>query len=330
VRGTDRSAARSGRRYAMIAAAAAIGMLVAGCGGSGHSASGTSSQSAAQASAQAQAKASAAARARAAMLAAEIKVSPANGSHDISPTDGITVSVPKGKVTGVAVQTAGDKVSGTVSDGGTTWHSNQNLDVSQTYTVTATGVDAKGNKLSSTSTFKTLTPAQTFSTEIYEGYDQTYGVGMPIMLTFSQPITDKAAVERSMHLTTSKPVVGAWYWDGDERLYFRPRDYWPAYTTVTFTGDLNGVQGAKGVYGTKNLSQTFSIGRSLVAVASTTTHKTQIYLNGKLEYNWPISTGRASLPTPDGTYVSVEKANPVRMIGGGAPGSPDYYNELVN
>ena len=330
MRGTDRSAARSGRRYAMIAAAAAIGMLVAGCGGSGHSASGTSSQSAAQASAQAQAKASAAARARAAMLAAEIKVSPANGSHDISPTDGITVSVPKGKVTGVAVQTAGDKVSGTVSDGGTTWHSNQNLDVSQTYTVTATGVDAKGNKLSSTSTFKTLTPAQTFSTEIYEGYDQTYGVGMPIMLTFNQPITDKAAVERSMHLTTSKPVVGAWYWDGDEHLYFRPRDYWPAYTTVTFTGDLDGVQGAKGVYGTKDLSQTFSIGRSLVAVASTTTHKTQIYLNGKLEYNWPVSTGRASLPTPDGTYVSVEKANPVRMVGGGAPGSAGYYNELVN
>ena len=326
MRGTERSAARRGRRYAMIAAAAAIGMAVAGCGGSSHSASGSASQAAAQA----QAKASAAARARAAMLAAEITISPANGGHDISPSDGITVSVPKGKVTAVTVQTAGDKVSGTVSGGGTTWHSERNLDVSQTYTVTATGVDDKGNKLSSTSTFKTLTPSQTFSTEIYEGYGQTYGVGMPIMLTFSQPITDKAAVERSLHLTTSKPVVGAWYWDGDEHLDFRPRDYWPAYTTVSFTGDLNGVEGAKGVYANQDLSQTFSIGRSLVAVASTTTHKTQIYLNGSLEYNWPISTGRASLPTPDGTYVSVEKSNPVRMIGGGAPGSAGYYNELVN
>ncbi len=329
MRGTDRSAARRGPRCAMIAAAAAIGMLAAGCGGSSHSAAGSSSQAAAQASAQAQAKASEAAQARAAMLAAEIKISPANGSHDISPSDGITVSVPKGKVTQVTVHTAGDAVSGAVSDGGATWHSDRNLDVSQTYTVTATGVDAKGNKLSSTSTFKTLTPSQTFSAEIYEGYDQTYGVGMPIMLTFSQPITDKAAVERSLHLTTSKPVVGAWYWDGDEHLDFRPREYWPAYTTVTFTGDLNGVEGASGVYAAHNLSQTFSIGRSLIAVASTTTHKTQIYLNGRLEHNWPISTGRASLPTPDGTYVSVEKNNPVRMIGGGAPGSAGYYNELV-
>ena len=165
---------------------------------------------------------------------------------------------------------------------------------------------------------------------IFEGYQQTYGVGMPIMLTFSTPITNKAAVERSLELTTSKPVIGAWYWDGDEHLYFRPRDYWPANTTVSFDGHLNGVEGAKGVYATANLTQSFNIGRSLIAVASTTTHRTQIYLNGKLAYQWPISTGRASLPTPDGTYVSVEKANPVRMIGGGAPGSAGYYNELVN
>ena len=65
-------------------------------------------------------------------------------------------------------------------------------------------------------------------------------------------------------------------------------------------------------------------------MASTTTHRTQIYINGKLTYKWPISTGRADLPTPDGSYVSVEKANPVRMIGGGAPGSAGYYDELVN
>ena len=125
-------------------------------------------------------------------------------------------------------------------------------------------------------------------------------------------------------------MIGAWYWDGDQRLYFRPRDYWPANTTVSFDGHLNGVEAASGVYGAANLTQTFDIGRSLIAVASTTTHRTQIYLNGKLAYQWPISTGRASLPTPDGTYLSVEKANPVRMVGGGAAGSAGYYNELVN
>ena len=224
----------------------------------------------------------------------------------------------------------GGAVSGTLGADGKTWHSTWTLAVSQSYTVTATGTDGSGQRITTTSTFRTLAPASTFSTEIYEGSDQTYGVGMPIMLIFSQPITNRAAVERSLELTTSRPVIGSWYWDDSEHLDFRPRDYWPANTTVSFDGHLDGVEGAKGMYGAADLTQTFDIGRSLIAVASTTTHKTQIYLNGKLTYDWPISTGRASLPTPDGTYLSVEKTNPVRMIGGGPPGSAGYYNELVN
>jgi lipoprotein-anchoring transpeptidase ErfK/SrfK len=320
VRGTDRRSARRARRYATIAAAAAIGLLATACGGGGHSSS----------PAQAKAQAAASAKAHAAALAADLKITPSNGSHGVDPSAGISVTALKGTVTNVTVRTAGGAVSGRLSVDGKTWHSSvRNLDVSQNYTVTATGTDG-GEKITTTSTFRTLTPAQTFSTMIFEGYNQTYGVGMPIMLTFSQPITNKAAVERSLELTTSKPVIGAWYWDGDEHLYFRPRDYWPANTTVSFDARLNGVEGAKGVYAAANLTQTFTIGRSMIAVASTTTHRTQIYINGTLTYRWPISTGRASLPTPDGTYLSVEKANPVRMIGGGAPGSAGYYDELVN
>ncbi|MGD0066965.1 MAG: Ig-like domain-containing protein, partial [Streptosporangiaceae bacterium] len=271
----------------------------------------------------------ASAKAQAAALAADLKITPSNGSRDADPSAGISVTAAKGTVTSVAVQSAGDSVPGRMTDGGKTWHSTWTLSPARSYTVTATGTDG-GRKITTTSTFRTLSPAQTFSTEIYEGSGQTYGVGMPIMLIFSQPITNRAAVERSLELTTSQPVVGAWYWDGDEHLDFRPRDYWPANTTVSFDGHLSGLQGAKGVYGTADLTQSFTIGRSLIAVASTTSHYTQIYLNGKRIYQWPISTGRASLPTPDGTYVSVEKQNPVRMIGGGAPGSAGYYNELVN
>ena len=263
-------------------------------------------------------------------MAAELKITPANGSRGVDPSSHITVTATQGKVTNVTVKTSGDPVSGTLRANGKSWQSTWTLSAAQSYTVTATGTDGSGQPVTTTSTFRTLTPAQTFSTEIYEGSDQTYGVGMPIMLIFSQPITNRAAVERSLQLTTSKPVIGSWYWDDSEHLDFRPRDYWPANTTVSFDGRLNGVEGAPGVYGTADLTQTFYIGNSIIAVASTTTHKTQIYINGKLTYDWPISTGRPSLPTPDGTYVSVEKSNPVRMIGGGPPGSPGYYNELVN
>jgi lipoprotein-anchoring transpeptidase ErfK/SrfK len=311
-----------------------IGLFVSACGGSGSGGSGGGGgQPPAQTSAQASASA-------AAHAAAELKISPADGTRAADPSAGITVTAAHGKVTNVTVRPAGsgsasgsgsgDSVTGTLGDGGRVWHSRWTLGTAQSYTVTATGTDGSGQPVTTTSTFRTLTPASTFTTQIFEGYQQTYGVGIPIMLTFSRPVTNKAAVERSLVLTTSKPVIGAWYWDGDQHLYFRPRAYWPAYTTVSFHGHLNGLQIAKGVYGHTDLTQTFSIGRSLIAVASTTTHRTQIYLDGKLKYQWPISTGRPSLPTPDGTYLSVEKANPVRMIGGGPVGSPGHYNELVH
>jgi lipoprotein-anchoring transpeptidase ErfK/SrfK len=305
-------------RVYVTAAAAIVGLLASAC----------SSQHA-QTPAQASSSASAASASATASAASDLKITPANGSHGVDTSSPITVTATQGKVTSVTVNTSGDRVSGALSANGKAWKSSGTLNASATYTVTASGTDGSGQRVTTTSTFRTLTPKQTFSTEIYEGSDQTYGVGMPIMLIFSQPITNRAAVERSLSLTTSKPVIGAWYWDGNEHLDFRPRDYWPADTTVSFDGRLDGVEGAPGVYGTADLTQTFNIGQSLIAVASTTTHRTQIYINGKLTYNWPISTGRPSLPTPDGTYVSVEKNNPVRMIGGGPAGSAGYYNELV-
>jgi lipoprotein-anchoring transpeptidase ErfK/SrfK len=306
-----------GRRLTLTALTAAAGLLVAACQSSAPVAT--------------QLNPSAVAVKPAAAVARYLKISPAPGAKDVNPANGITVTaVNGGKIAHVTVKTSSDDpVTGSLSDGKTRWHSAYALPTGSSYKVTATGTDSGGHPVTVTSSFRTPTPAHTFATEIYEGDDVTYGVGMPIMLTFSAPITDKAAVERSLQITTSKPVVGAWYWDGSEQLNFRPRDYWPADTTVSLDAHLNGVEAAKGVYGVHDLTQSFNIGQSVIAVASTNTHRTQIYVGGKLKYNWPISTGRTTLPTPDGTYLAVQKNNPVRMIGG-TKGTAGYYNELVN
>jgi lipoprotein-anchoring transpeptidase ErfK/SrfK len=247
----------------------------------------------------------------------KITIAPANGTAAADPSAGITVAAAAGKLTNVSVRTSGAAVPGTLSPDGTTWHSQWALEVSQRYTVTATASQHGGKPVTTTSAFRTLTPSQTFQTRIFEGYNQTYGVGMPVLLTFSQPITNKAAVERSLQLTTSNPVVGTWYWDGNQTLAFRPRDYWPSGTTVSFTGHLDGVQGAPGVYGTHTLTQTFTIGPSVIAVANTAAHRTQIYYNGQLRYDWPISSGKPGDETPNGSYLTIEKANPVEMKGPG-------------
>jgi lipoprotein-anchoring transpeptidase ErfK/SrfK len=297
------------RRTAGVAAAAALALLVTACTGGGHSAGQAGSTPGAGASPTASTGVTG---------SAQVTITPANGTKNADPSAGITVTATSGTLSDVNVRTSGDPVPGVLSQGGRVWHSRWALDVSQTYTVTAT---ASGGA-TATSRFRTLTPGQTFTTEILEGYNQTYGVGIPIILYFSQRITDKAAVERALEITTSTPVVGSWYWDDPCNMaptcvYFRPRDYWPTGTTVSFTGHLNGVKGAPGVYGYHTLTQTFSIGPSLIAIGNTKTHRTQIYYNGTLRYDWPISSGRPGDDTPDGSYLTIEKENPVQMTGPG-------------
>jgi lipoprotein-anchoring transpeptidase ErfK/SrfK len=300
-------------RLAATALGGAACLLIAGC--QGGSAAPAASATGAQASPTA--------------AGMRLSITPASGTSRVNPGKGITVTATGGKISGVTVQLAGSQVAGSATAVGsnavagtlnstrTRWHSTWALTPSARYTVTAKAVSSGGQAVSQTSSFRTLTPSRTFQTLIFEGYHKTYGVGMPIMLTFSQPITDKAAVERSLQLQTSKPVVGAWYWDGDRSLSFRPRGYWPAHTKVTFTGNLDGVEGAPGLYGMHTLTQSFTIGRSLIVVASTATHHMRVYRNGKLFSHWPISTGRPGDNTPNGTYLTIDKGNPVLMKGPG-------------
>ena len=248
---------------------------------------------------------------------ARISITPSGGARGVKPAHGIGVRVTGGKIVSVIVRTTGDRATGTMNAAVTAWHSRWALDVNARYTVRVTAIDTTGRTVKKTSTFRTLTPQQTFSTLVFEGQGQSYGVGMPIILRFDRPITARRAVERSLTLWTSRWVVGAWFWDGDTTLYFRPRSYWPAHTRVRLVAHLNGIEGAPGVYGAHTLTQSFAIGRSLIAVADTQTHHVRVYLNKRLFADWPMSSGRPGDDTPNGTYLAIDKENPADMIGPG-------------
>ena len=289
-------------REGWLAGAAGVCLLIAACSGGGGQ--------------------TAASDAKPQAVTAPPVISPAGGSSGVSPLAPITVTAHHGsRIRSVQVAAHGAVVGGTLtadpSHAQATWRGAWALHPAQDYTVTATAVDSSGHTLTRTTSFRTVAPAHTFTTEIYEGYGQTFGVGMPVILYFSHPIKNRAAVERSLQLRTSRPVTGAWYWDGDKTLYFRPQSYWPAHTTVRLDGHLDGVEGAPGVYATADLTQTFRIGGSLIVTASTTTHHMHVYRNGHLLYTWPISTGRPGDDTPDGTYLTIDKGNPVLMTGPG-------------
>jgi len=247
--------------------------------------------------------------------AVRFSITPGNGLRQAKPQKGLKITARDGTLVTVKVTAGGDPVAGKLDSTATIWRSRWALATGTKYVVRATAVDAAGRTVTKTSRFRTLTPHLTVQAQIFEGSGVTYGVGMPIMLQFSRPVDDRAAVERSLQLWSSRRVVGAWYWDGDQALWFRPRNYWPAHTKVRFIGHLDGVEVAPGVYGVHTLRQDFVIGRSLITVASTDSHHVLVYRDRHKFANWPISTGRTGKETPNGTYLAIEKANPQHMVG---------------
>ena len=95
---------------------------------------------------------------------------------------------------------------------------------------------------------------------------------MPIILYFSQRITNRAAVERALQVTDLQAgdrllVLGLSLQHGRHLRLLPAARLLAGRTTVSFTGHLNGVEGAPGVYGHHTLTQTFGIGQSVIAVA---------------------------------------------------------------
>jgi lipoprotein-anchoring transpeptidase ErfK/SrfK len=257
---------------------------------------------------------------------AAVSITPVNGSKNVKTGRGVSVTVTRGKIQNVSV-TAGHLHARGTLQGQTAWHTVWPLHAATRYTVTVTARGTDGKTTTATSTFKTQRPAGTFTASTVLG-NQTYGVGIPIMINFSQAVDPRfrAGIEKAINIKSSKPVVGAWYWDGGQTLDFRTRNYWPQYAKVSFDAHFNGAQIAPGVFGAANLSQSFTIGKSLIGVTSTQTHRTKIYWGHKLYATWPDSSGMPGDDTANGTYLTIEKANPTLMSGPGYKNVPVYWS----
>jgi lipoprotein-anchoring transpeptidase ErfK/SrfK len=270
--------------------------------------------------------AGAAAGAPSASPAAAVTITPANGTGNAKPNKGISVVATSGKITNVTVTTGHEEVGGVLATDAKSWHTNWSLHTGAQYKVTVSAINSDNKITTTTSSFRTLAAGSTFSASTIVGLNQTYGVGMPITILFSSPVTRRAAVEKAIQIKTSKPVVGTWIWDSNESVSFRPQTYWPQHTKVSFTAHFNGLAISPGVYGTSNLSNSFRIGASLIGVTSTVTHKTRIYWKGHLYATWPDSSGMPGDDTSNGTYLTIEKGNPVLMSGPGYKNVPVFWS----
>jgi lipoprotein-anchoring transpeptidase ErfK/SrfK len=247
---------------------------------------------------------------------AVVRIAPKDGAADVKTSGALKVTAAKGKLTDVAVEdTKGNAIEGSITDGGATWTPSTHLAGATKYKVHAVAKDSGGREAAEESAFTTLTPKNTFA-GIYTPEDGSkVGVGMPFSVRFTRGITHPDDVEKAITFKTEPAVDVQGHWFGNDRLDFRPEDYWAAGTKVTVTFNLDGVEGRPGVYGKQAKTVKFTIARSQVTTVDSKTHKMVVKRDGKVLKTIPITTGKPGYDTWNGQMVISERLRVTRMNG---------------
>jgi lipoprotein-anchoring transpeptidase ErfK/SrfK len=324
---------KSVRRQLGVTAVIVAAMVVAGCTSSGDPATSsgpTVSSSAGPVTSTASAPASAVPVTTPPAAPAVLSVVPAANASTVDPAAPITASVAGGTLEKVSLIGAdGAKVTGKLSADGTTWKSDEDLGYAKTYTLTVSAKNTDGVAVKKVSKFSTVNPDnQTmpyFNTTGGAGITDgaTYGVGMVVMTHWDEPIANKAAAVKTLTVTTTPHVNGAWYWLDDQNVLWRPKAYYTPGTKVSVTAQAYGAEVGPGLYGQADASTHFVIGARHVSIADDTTHTVSVYDGNKLVRKMPTSMGRGgyvqgtegtiSLYTPSGSYTVIGRGNPVLM-----------------
>ncbi|MYS23978.1 L,D-transpeptidase family protein [Streptomyces sp. SID4948] len=243
-----------------------------------------------------------------------LSILPKNGATGVDTTGALKVSTAKGKLTKVAVTAAGgDTVDGAISADGTSWKPSATLRTGTRYTVSATAADSTGRSSVQQSSFTTLKPKSVNYGVFNVDPGATYGVGMEVSIRFNKPVADQAATHRGITVTASSGADVQGHWFGNQRIDFRPENYWTPGTKVTLHLRLNGVKMSPGVYGQQSKDVSFTIGRSQTSVADSVAKTLKIYRGGKLYKQFPASLGDAQHTTYNGKMVIEEKDPVVNM-----------------
>ncbi|TQJ55329.1 lipoprotein-anchoring transpeptidase ErfK/SrfK [Streptomyces sp. SLBN-115] len=247
---------------------------------------------------------------------AQIKITPADGSDNASINNSAAVTVSKGTLTTVTMTTSdGTAVEGALSADKTSWKPNTQLERSTTYKVAAEAKDSGGLVAHENASFTTVSPDNSFIGNFTPENGSTVGVGMPVSINFNKEITNKAAVQKGVTVTSTSGQEVVCHWFSTQRMDCRPEDYWKENSTVTLKLALDGVEGADGVIGVQQKTVTFKVGRNQVSYVDAKTKQMKITHNGAVIKTIPISAGSPDNKTYEGQMVMSEKFKETRMNG---------------
>ena len=125
------------------------------------------------------------------------------------------------------------------------------------------------------------------------------GVAHPVVVTFTAPVTDRLAAERSIRVSSPTNMTGHFQWVEDNVVQWVPNHYWPAHTHVSVS--------------VQELGTGYETGDQLLGVASLSAHTFTVSRNGEILRTMPASMGKPSRPTPMGNFSALSKERTVVM-----------------
>lgn len=237
------------------------------------------------------------------------------GSDPLPVSTVVRVSAENARLMSVTLSSGAGRIDGVITAGGARWVASERLEPGQSYTLkgVADGFDDAPVRLTSTFDTEPLRLDQQTYASIAPLDGETVGVGMPVVVSFDVPVTNRARFERHMTVTSTPRQSGAWHWFSATEARWRPAKYWRPGTKVSVDIDVNGVAAGRGIYGQKDRSVSFEVGDAHVYKVDARTHEMKVYANGNLLRTLPVTTGKAGFTTRSGTKVIMEKFASKRM-----------------
>jgi lipoprotein-anchoring transpeptidase ErfK/SrfK len=237
------------------------------------------------------------------LLVPKLKASTTDGAVGVEVDSPVTVSAGDGVLGAVSLTNEDDeKVAGQLSPDGLIWTTAEPLGYNKRYTLRAEALGL-GGATSSTMTFQTRSPENLTMPYVLPDDGETVGIGQPVAIRFDENIPNRTAAEKAITITTNPSVDGAFYWLSNREVRWRPKDYWKPGTTVDVAVNTYGVDLGDGLFGQDDVTTRFTIGDEVVATADDTTKTLTVRVNGEVVKTMPVSMGKDSSPTDNGTYL---------------------------
>lgn len=256
---------------------------------------------------------------------AQITISPAPESTDVSPVEPVTIAVSNGTLTDVVMTSPeGTVVKGALSRDRTSWASSEDLGYDKTYSVKATARNAQGDEKTASTTLTTVKPVNLTMPYIQTaaGGDvngRTFGVGQVIRVHFDEKIPDRAAAQKAITVKITPAQVGGFNWLSDQDVFWRTKDYMKSGSRVTISVKAYGLNFGGGLYGQADPAPaTFTVGAKQISIADDNTKLIKVYRNDKLVRTIPTSMGRhTTITADDGSPIDLRTNSGPHVVVGG-------------